>query len=277
MANQKKQLTGAEILEHLEELKKRKFFHLELKGLTKPTRDILSELVNSILDQIGANPLAGFHLFSGLMEALLNAIKGNIRHIFFRDELLKKLKEGEESWEEAEELLEIILDTSPLRDAMERYVVPEKIKKLSQSLLTLEDKLKARKGKLSELEKEFIKEVRHKMETANMRISLKITITRTELFFRIRNDAPIHGIDFNRVEKSRLKHKELADAGNSADFFRPEFMDEKESAGFGIAMVDEGFYNMGLNPMDLFTITTSSRSTNAYLKYPLETLKADLM
>lgn len=128
MANQKTALKGNEILKNIEALKKKKFFHLELKGLTKPTRDILSELVNGILSEIGANPLAGFHLFSGLMEALLNAIKANIRHIIFRDELLKKLEQGESSRQDAEDLLEIIMETSMLRDAMHRYIVPEKVK-----------------------------------------------------------------------------------------------------------------------------------------------------
>lgn len=66
MANQKTALKGNEILKNIEALKKKKFFHLELKGLTKPTRDILS----GILSEIGANPLAGFHLFSGLMGGL---------------------------------------------------------------------------------------------------------------------------------------------------------------------------------------------------------------
>nr|WP_154643611.1 hypothetical protein [Leptospira interrogans] len=45
MANQKTALKGNEILKNIEALKKKKFFHLELKGLTKPTRDII-EFIN---------------------------------------------------------------------------------------------------------------------------------------------------------------------------------------------------------------------------------------
>ncbi|PJZ68544.1 hypothetical protein CH373_17285 [Leptospira perolatii] len=273
MANQKSVLKGAEILQNLEDLRKKHFFHLELKGLTKPTRDILSALVNGLLEEIGANPLAAFHLFSGLMEALLNAIKGNIRHIIFRDELMKRLLEAGESEEEAEELLEIILDTSPLRDAMQRYVVPDKIKRQVQTVLQLEDRIRAKKMKLAEIEKEFLTDVRAKMEKYNMRISLKIRIAKDELNFRIRNDSPIHSMDFGRIEESRVKHKDLSDQGNSGDFFRPEFLDEKESAGFGIAMIDEGYYTMGLNPLDLLTITSGSRTTTVYMRYPLSVLR----
>ncbi|EPG75703.1 hypothetical protein LEP1GSC058_0451 [Leptospira fainei serovar Hurstbridge str. BUT 6] len=273
MANQKSVLKGAEILRNISDLKKRKFFHLRLKGLTKPTRDILSELVNGILEEVGANPLAAFHLFSGLMEALLNAIKGNIRHIIFRDELLKKIAKLGDSQEEAEELLEVILDTSPLRDAMQRYVVPDKIKKQVQNVLQLEDRIRAKKQILVPEEKEFLTDIRSKLEKNRMNISVKIRITNDELNLRIRNDSPIHNMDFGRIEESRLKHKELYDQGNSADFFRPEFLDEKESAGFGIAMIDEGFYTMGLNPLDLLTITSGSRTTTVYMRYPISALK----
>ncbi|MGJ4747430.1 hypothetical protein ACQV5M_13810 [Leptospira sp. SA-E8] len=273
MANQKSVLKGAQILQNIEELKQRRFFHLELKGLTKPTRDILSELVNGLLEEIGANPLAAFHLFSGLMEALLNAIKGNIRHIIFRDELLKKIERLGETQEEAEELLEIIMDTSPLRDAMHRYVVPDKIKRQVQSILQLEDRIRAKKQILKDEEKEFLTDVRYKLKKNRMRISVKIKITKDELNFRIRNDSPIHNMDFGRIEESRIRHKELFDQGNSADFFRPEFLDEKESAGFGIAMIDEGYYTMGLNPLDLLTITSGSRTTTVYMRYPLSALR----
>ncbi|EKR72925.1 hypothetical protein [Leptospira noguchii] len=275
MANQKTALKGNEILKNIEALKKKKFFHLELKGLTKPTRDILSELVNGILSEIGANPLAGFHLFSGLMEALLNAIKANIRHIIFRDELLKKLEQGESSRQDAEDLLEIIMETSMLRDAMHRYIVPEKVKKQVQSVLFLEDKIRTKKKDLTETEKTFLTDVRTKIKKYNMNISLKIRITSEDLSFRIRNDSPIHHLDFQRIQESRLKHKELFDRGNSADFFRPEFLNEKESAGFGIAMIDEGFYSIGLNPLDLLTITSGARTTTVYMKYPITGLKME--
>ena len=175
--------------------------------------------------------------------------------------------------EEAEELLEIIMDTSPLRDAMHRYVVPDKIKKQVQSILQLEDRIRAKKQILKDEEKEFLTDIRFKLKKNRMRISVKIKITKDELNFRIRNDSPIHNMDFGRIEESRIRHKELFDQGNSADFFRPEFLDEKESAGFGIAMIDEGYYTMGLNPLDLLTITSGSRTTTVYMRYPLTALR----
>lgn len=274
---EKKILKGQEILENLDSITQKNSLHFELKGLTKPTRDILDQVIQGILTRIEANPLAGFHLFSGLMEALLNAVKGNLRHTIYRDELLHKLMESDTSnpitQEEAEELLNIILDTSPLRDAMQRYVVPDKLKKIVQKILQLQDKARSKKSQLTEAEKKFLMEARSKLAKDNRKISLKIKIKENELYFRVRNDSPISRLDMKRIEESRLKHKELAKQGKSTEFFRPDFLDEKESAGFGIAMIDEGYYNLGIDPMEYFTILTSNHITTAYLIYPLDALR----
>jgi hypothetical protein len=208
------------------------------------------------------------------MEALLNAVKANTRFVIFQDELLNKLQNsGQTPEEEAEELLDIILETEPLRDAMQRYIVPEKIKKVVQRILTLTDKKKTKKTELNEQEIEFLTLVRDKVKKYDLKISMKIEIRPASLYIRIRNDSPIMGMDLKRIQKSREHHAELARSGNSGDFFRPDFLDEKESAGFGIAMIDEGFYNLGLDPMDCFDIQTSKHATTVYLNYPIEALQ----
>ncbi|MCZ8154561.1 MAG: hypothetical protein O9264_00470 [Leptospira sp.] len=274
MGNEKIKFKGQEILENLDSILKRKSFHFELKGLTKSTRDIINQVVQGILDRVGANPLTSFHLFSGLMEALLNAVKANARFVIFKDELLYKLKSGGQTPEaEAEELLDTILETEPLRDAMQRYIVPDKIKKTVQRILTLSDKKKSKKVLLTNDDLEFLELVREKTKQYNLKISIKIEIREKELYIRIRNDSPIMGLDLKRIQKSRSRHAELARAGNSGDFFRPDFLDEKESAGFGIAMIDEGFYNLGLDPLECFDIQTSKHATSVYLSYPIEALQ----
>jgi hypothetical protein len=274
MVNSKSALKGEEIKTHLAEVSQRNNLHFELTGLTKPTREILNEVITSLLDRIGANPLASFHLFSGLMEALLNGVKGNVRHVIFQDEILQKLIKDRETQEsEVDDLMSIILDTSPLRDAMARYVVPEKLKKTVQKVLTLQDKFRVKKESLSPADVEFLKEARIKLKRSNLKISMKIKISDEELYIRIRNDAPIHSKDIARIEASRDRHKKLADQGKSAEYFRPDHLDETESAGFGIAMIDEGFYNMGINPLEYFTIVTSPRNTTVYMRYPLEDLR----
>ncbi|TGL10940.1 hypothetical protein EHQ42_16220 [Leptospira levettii] len=274
MANEKIKYKGTEILENLDQLIQKDYFHFELKGLTKSTRDIVNEVVQGILNRVGANPLTSFHLFSGLMEALLNAVKANTRFVIFQDELLNKLKaQGQTPEEEAEELLDIILETEPLRDAMQRYIVPDKIKKVVQKILTLSDKKRTKKHNLSQDEKDFLTIVREKVKKYDLKISMKIEIRPNSVYIRIRNDSPIMGMDLNRIRKSRERHAELAKKGNSAEFFRPDFLDEKESAGFGIAMIDEGFYNLGLDPLECFDIQTSKKTTTVYLNYPLEALQ----
>jgi hypothetical protein len=274
MGNDKIKYKGQEILQNLDSILQKKSYHFELKGLTKSTRDIINEVVQGILDKIGANPLTSFHLFSGLMEALLNAVKANARFVIFKDELLSKLSSGGQTpQEEAEELLDTILETESLRDAMQRYIVPEKIKKTVQKILTLSDKKKSKKINLSHEDLEFLELVREKTKIYNLKISIKIEIREKELYIRIRNDSPIMGMDLARIQKSRTRHAELAKEGKSGDFFRPDFLDEKESAGFGIAMIDEGFYNLGLNPMECFDIQTSKHATSVYLNYPIEALQ----
>ncbi|PJZ45076.1 hypothetical protein [Leptospira brenneri] len=274
MGNEKIKYKGTEIIENLDQLIQKDYFHFELKGLTKSTRDIVNEVVQGILNRVGANPLTSFHLFSGLMEALLNAVKANTRFVIFQDELLNKLtSQGQTPEEEAEELLDIILETEPLRDAMQRYIVPDKIKKVVQKILTLSDKRRSKKHNLSIDEKDFLVIVREKVKKYDLKISMKIEIRPNSVYIRIRNDSPIMGMDLSRIRKSRERHAELAKQGNSADFFRPDFLDEKESAGFGIAMIDEGFYNLGLDPLECFDIQTSKKTTTVYLNYPLEALQ----
>ncbi|MCZ8343197.1 MAG: hypothetical protein O9301_09210 [Leptospira sp.] len=274
MGNEKIKYKGEEILQNLPEILRKDYFHFQLKGLTKSTRHVINEVVQGLLDRVGANPLTSFHLFSGLMEALLNAVKANTRFVIFQDELLTKLKNsGQTPEEEAEELLDVILETEPLRDAMQRYIVPDKIKKVVQKILTLSDKKKAKRGELTPAEIEFLDLVRQKTKKYDLKISLKIEIRPNSLYIRIRNDSPIMGMDLKRIQSSRERHNELARAGNSGEFFRPDFLDEKESAGFGIAMIDEGFYNLGLDPMECFDIQTSKHATTVYLNYPIEALQ----
>ncbi|MCB1143520.1 MAG: hypothetical protein H7A24_11470 [Leptospiraceae bacterium] len=274
MGNQKKFLNSKEINEDLPSIIQRNYLHFELKGLTRDTRDLVSNLINGILERIGADPLSSFHLFSGLMEALLNAIKGNIRFTIFKNELYDRLQEVERSNEEIEELHDVILDTKTLRDSMRRYIVPDKIKTEVQKILSLEEKVRVKKQEISEFDKNLLMKIRNQIVKDNRKISMKIRISEETLMITIKNDAPVMDSDMERINDSRTKHHELFLEGKSQDFFRPEFLDEKESAGFGIAMIDEGYYNMGLNPLELFTYLQGKHSTTVYLTYPLEKLRA---
>jgi hypothetical protein len=274
MGNSVKYLSSKQISEKLDEVIQKNYLHFELKGMTRDTRDLVSNLINGILTRIEADPLSSFHLFSGLMEALLNAIKGNIRYTIFKHELYSRLIEVEKSNEEVEELLDVILDTKTLRDSMRRYVVPDKIKSEVQKILSLEEKVRVKKQQLSDVDQAMLEKVRNLIKKDNRKISMKIRINEEQLMITIKNDAPVMESDMDRINDTRKKHYQLFLEGKSQDFFRPEFMDEKESAGFGIAMIDEGYYNMGLNPMELFTYLQGKHSTTVYLTYPLDKLRA---
>lgn len=269
----KRYLNSNEINERLNEVIQKNDLHFEIKGLTRDTRDLVSNVINGILNRVGADPLSSFHLFSGLMEALLNALKGNIRFTLYKDELYSRLMEVS-SDQEVESLLQIILDTSPLRDAMQRYIIPDKIKKGVQTILSLEDKIRVKKLTVNDEEMKFLNHVREKIKDDNRKISMKIRLDDKELYIRIKNDSPVMEADMNRIQETRKKHHELYLEGRSSDFFRPEHLDEKESAGFGIAMIDEGYYSMGLNPLEYFTYTQGKNATTVYLTYPLDKLRS---
>lgn len=267
-------LTSQEILERLPELVQRNFFHFEIKGLTRNTRDLISNFINALLERIGADPLSSFHLFSGLMEALLNAVKGNIRYTIFKTELIKRVREVVSSDEDLDQIVDVIMNTSALRDAMQRYVIPDKIKRDVQTILTLEEKIRVKKQQLSPTDKALLQLVREQIKKDNRRIDMKIRLKEESLYIRIQNDAPVMDVDMERIQQSRQKHYDLYLQGRSADYFRPEFIDEKESAGFGIAMIDEGFYNMGLNPLEHFTYMQGQHSTTVHLHYPVDKLRS---
>jgi len=272
--NQKKIRTKKEILANLDKISERKSFNFELKGLTRTTRDLLSDLIDKILAHNNIdNPEAGFHIFSSMMEILLNALKGNIRFVIYKDELLKKLDGGKPGDKEAEQLVKTILTTASLRDAMDRYVIPEKLKTSVQTILRLEEKIRVKKLQLDDDEAELLNSIRDLLDKGDYRICMKIVVTKSDIYIRIHNNVPIMLDDQDRIMSSRRVHHRLFLEGRSGDFFRPEYLDEKESAGLGIAMVDEGYYNLGLNPIDLFSVTTSSKSTTIYMKYPVKALQ----
>jgi hypothetical protein len=278
MTNQRKILGTKEIEERLPEIIQRNYLHFELRGLTRHTRDLISNIINGITERIGADPLSSFHLFSGLMEALLNAVKGNIRYTIFKTELIKRLSEVDEpSAEEIDQILEVILETTALRDAITRYIVPDKIKREVQNILTMEEKIRVKKVQLTSRDLRMLQSIREQIKKDNRKIDIKIRINEKQLYIRIKNDSPIMESDVERIQESREKHYELFKEGKSADFFRPEFLDEKESAGFGIAMIDEGFYNMGLNPLELFSYMHGKHSTTVHLCYPIDKLQAGPM
>ncbi|MDX1960501.1 MAG: hypothetical protein SFU98_18165 [Leptospiraceae bacterium] len=274
MSTPKKIYGSREIEANISEIVQKNYLHFELKGLTRHTRDIISSVVNGILERIGADPLSSFHLFSGVMEALLNAVKANIRFTIFKKEVRERLFDIEPSKQEVDQILAVILETTALRDAIQRYVVPDKIKREVQQILTLEEKIRVKKQEITEKDKLLLFSIRNEIKKDERKISMKIMISENQLLLRIRNDSPIMDIDMERIKQSREKHYQLYLDGRSSEFFRPEFLDEKESAGFGVAMIDEGYYSIGLNPIDLFTYIQSKHATTVYMSYPIDKLQS---
>ncbi|MCB1177548.1 MAG: hypothetical protein KDK36_08230, partial [Leptospiraceae bacterium] len=203
MADNKKILGSKEIAERLPEIIQRNYLHFELRGLTRDTRDLISNIINGITERIGADPVSSFHLFSGLMEALLNAVKGNIRFTIFKNELIKRLEEIEDpSQEEIDQILEVIMETSALRDAITRYIIPDKIKREVQNILVMEEKIRVKKMQLTERDLRLLNTIRNQIKADNRKIDMKIRIDDERLYIRIKNDAPVMDKDMARIQET---------------------------------------------------------------------------
>jgi hypothetical protein len=79
--------------------------------------------------------------------------------------------------------------------------------------------------------------------------------------------------DLDRIEASRRRHQQLHAEGRGGDFFEYGNIDTTESAGFGIAMVDQGFYRLGLDPFKQMKIQSLNRETVVELIYPRSALE----
>jgi hypothetical protein len=99
-------------------------------------------------------------------------------------------------------------------------------------------------------------------------IHFTIAMTEEKITFNVVNDIPILAKDMARIEQSRKTHRQLFDEGRSTDYFGPDYIDVTESAGFGIAMADEIYYEMGLDPLSHFTVTASDGATRAVMFFP---------
>jgi hypothetical protein len=152
---------------------------------------------------------------------------------------------------------------------MARHIIPEKLKKRVNTVLQLEEKNRTgRLATLSANDIKLLKEFKALIEEEAVLIHFTIGLTDDRITFNVVNDIPILGKDMNRIEQSRKTHKSLFDEGRSTDYFGPDYIDVTESAGFGIAMADEIYYEMGLDPMKHFSISASDGTTRAVMYFP---------
>jgi len=202
---------------------------------------------------------------------IFNAIKANVKFIFFQDELSKRIKTALPDVQ-ADDMLQIILKEDPLREYIERFAVAPKLRAKVQDILAWDEKLRTKRSGLTDQQIEEHRKFRDKMVEKKLEVHFTIGMGDNYVVFTIVNDSPILKADMARIEKSRKVHYALFEEGRSADFFSPEFMDQTESAGYGIAMADEIYFEMGIDPRANFSVKTEKNRTYALMKFPRDLL-----
>lgn len=267
---QKSQLSQDEkISKAVQKLQRDRIVVFRINALTRNGRDELMSIFSSIFSEFQLNPALLFNLYSAVVEIIFNAIKANAKHVIFKSELRQKLQR--QNFTDIDHLLDIIFREEVLRDFMTRHVVSDKLKKRVNTVLQIAEK--KRTGKLEKLTRADLQQLSEfnqllRREEANIHFTM--ALTDASLVINVVNDIPILAKDMARIEQSRTTHKRLYDEGRSTDYFGPEFLDQTESAGFGIAMADEIYYEMSLNPLEYFSIGASDGSTRALMRFPRE-------
>ncbi|HMY11114.1 MAG TPA: hypothetical protein PKC74_05800, partial [Turneriella sp.] len=141
-------------------------------------------------------------------------------------------------------------------------------KRVNTVLQIAEKKRTGKLDKLTRADLQHLADFNHLLKKESAYIHFTMALTDESMVINVVNDIPILAKDMARIEQSRTTHKRLYDEGRSTDYFGPEYLDQTESAGFGIAMADEIYYEMGLNPLDYFSIGASEGSTRAVMRFP---------
>jgi len=248
-------------------LQKDRIVIFRINALTRIGREELMTIFTRLFEEFQLNPALLFNLYSAVVEVIFNAIKANAKHIIFKSEV--KMKLIKQNFEDIDSLLQIIFREEVLRDFMTRHIIPEKLKKRVNTVLQLEEKRRTgRGGTLSQRDLGLLREFKQLLEEEEVLIHFTIAMTDEKITFNVVNDIPILAKDMARIEQSRTTHRKLYDEGRSTDYFGPDYIDMTESAGFGIAMADEIYYEMGLDPLQHFSITASEGATRAIMYFP---------
>lgn len=244
----------------------------QINALTKNGRKQLREVLNGFFEKEGLDQVHVLPIHYAIVEVVFNALKANLKFVAFREEIRKQLDRFK--IHEIEDLLQVIIEERALREFMAHRVLPSILKQQVQKIFDLEEKYRAGMGKkLTDEQIELIKRFRSLVRSIDAEVLLTITPSDDRIVIQVVNNVPMLQRDLDRIESSRRTHQKLHNEGRSGDFFEYENMDTTESAGFGIAMVDQGFYRLGLDPFSYMRIKSKNRETLVTLEYPRSVLQ----
>lgn len=256
----------------VERLTLRKPARFQINALTKVGRKQLQEVLVEFFRLENLDRAHVLPIHYAIVEVVFNALKGNVKFVAFREEIRKQLNRFKIS--EIEDLLQVIIEERTLREFMAHRVLPEVLRPQVSKIFDLEEKYRTGMGKkLSADQIEMIRRFRMLIRSIDAEVQMVIQPSDDMIAITVTNNVPMLGRDLVRIENSRRYHQKLHQEGRAGEFFDSENIDNTESAGFGIAMVDQGFYRFGLNPFEHMRIESRNRETLVTLSYPRRVLK----
>lgn len=249
----------------------RKPLRYQINALTKNGRKQLLNVLNEFFEKEGLDKEHVFSIHYALVEIVFNALKANLKFVAFREEIRRQLHRFKIS--EIEDLLQVIIEERTLREFMASRVMPDVLRKQVRQIFDVEEKYRTGMAqKLTAEQIELLKKFRLLVRSIDADVNLDILHRDADIVITVTNRVPMLERDLERIEHSRQRHHELHKEGRAGDFFSYDNMDTTESAGFGIAMVDQGLYKLGLNPFEHLKIETRNRETVVTLTYPRKVL-----
>lgn len=260
----------------LDQLKRKNLSVMQINALTRVGRDDLMEIISTIFSEYSLNPEFLFNIYSAIVEVIFNGLKANYKYISFKQEIRKKFTHELGQLQESSDVIDTVFEIDALRDFLRRYVPTDKLKKTVHTLMKTDERIRLGDHTLTKEEVDKILDFKDAMNKENMSVHLTIAIGEKWIIFSVVNNSPILDKDLERINLSRSTHNKLASEGNSAGYFSPEYLDGTESAGMGIALADEVYYDLSLDPLELFTINTKEEKTVAILRFPRNLLTLSL-
>ncbi len=259
------------ISKSVSKLTRRKPLRYKINALTKLGRKHLLDVLSKFFEKERLNKEHVFSIHYALIEIVFNALKANLKFVAFREEIRRQLHRFKIS--EIEDLLQVIIEERTLREFMASRVMPDVLRRQVRQIFDAEQKYRSGMAqKLSAEQIQLLKKFRHLVRNIDADVHLEILHRENDIVISVINRVPMLGRDLERIEHSRRCHHELHKAGRAGDFFSYDNMDTTESAGFGIAMVDQGLYKLGLDPFEHLRIETRNRETVVTLSYPRRVL-----